>query len=82
MTIAGSVRRLVAGLIASNRYTRVLFKRIALDEVLLPLILKDPLFAPRVLRLRIAHGARVPPPTPTTAPPPLSLWIRALLHPL
>lgn len=48
MTIAGSVRRLVAGLIASNRYTRVLFKRIALDEVLLPLILKDPLFAPRV----------------------------------
>lgn len=51
MTIAGNVRRLVAGLIASNRYTRVLFKRIALDEVLLPLILKDPLFSPRVNKI-------------------------------
>ena len=51
MTIAGSVRQLVAGLIASNRYTRILFKRIALDEVLLPLILKDPLFSPRVNKI-------------------------------
>lgn len=48
MKITASIRKFVARIIASNRYSRVLFKRIALDEHLFSLILKDPLCKKRV----------------------------------
>lgn len=50
MNIARDLRHLIARLIAANRYSRSLFKRIALDETLFLSILNDPLCAERIYR--------------------------------
>ncbi len=52
MSVVRTVRKFVASLIASNKLTRVFFKRIAMDERLIASMLDDPKFQTRVLNSR------------------------------